>query len=155
MALEIEHKFLVKSDEWKSSVVSETPIEQGYLTTGSGLTVRVRLKGARAFLTIKGPSDGSQRSEFEYPIPTEDAKAMLALEGASGRIAKTRFQVRSGSHTWDLDVFAGDNAGLVMAEVELGAQDEAFDRPSWAGQEVTEDPRYFNSYLAERPYRTW
>lgn len=155
MALEIEHKFLVDNDEWRSSVVSETPIEQGYLVTGTGLTVRVRLKGSQGFITIKGPSKGASRSEFEYPIPAEDARSLLSLEGATGIISKTRYQVRTGAHTWDLDRFAGDNEGLVMAEVELIAEGEDFERPTWVGKEVTEDPRYFNSYLAEHPYRTW
>ncbi len=136
-------------------MLSETPIEQGYLLTGAGLTVRVRLKGAQGYLTVKGPSKGASRSEFEYPIPAEDARAMLNLEGATGIIAKTRYQVRAGAHTWDLDRFSGDNEGLVMAEVELSEEGESFERPSWLGEEVTDDPRYFNVYLAEHPYRTW
>lgn len=155
MALEIERKFLVQNDDWRASVVSETPIEQGYLLTGGGLTVRVRIKGEQGFLTIKGPSKGASRSEFEYPIPAEDARALLSLDGATGIIAKTRYQVRAGTHTWDLDRFSGNNQGLVMAEVELSTEAESFDRPSWLGEEVTEDPRYFNAYLAENPYRRW
>lgn len=155
MGTEIEHKFLVKNDNWKSSVISETPIEQGYLTTGGGLTVRVRVKGDAAFLTVKGPSNGTRRSEFEYAIPPEDADAILNLDGASGVISKIRYQVRAGSHTWDLDVFDGENAGLVVAEVELDTEGEDFDRPDWAGEEVTDDPRYFNSALAEKPYSSW
>lgn len=155
MALEIEHKFLVKNEDWTDSVVSETPIVQGYLLTDRGLTLRVRIKGAQGFLTIKGPSKGATRSEFEYPIPVEDARALLDLEGATGIIAKTRYQVRAGSHLWDLDLFEGDNRGLVMAEVELRAEGERFEHPTWLGKEVTDDPRYFNSYLAEHPFGTW
>lgn len=155
MGIEIEHKFLVKNDNWKSSVISETPIEQGFLTTGRGLTVRVRRKGGAAYLTVKGPSNGTQRSEFEYAIPPDDADAILQLEGASGIISKIRYQVRAGSHTWDLDVFHGDNAGLIVAEVELSTEGEPFDLPDWAGDEVTDDTRYFNASLAEKPYCSW
>ncbi len=155
MAVEIEHKFLVKKETWKNAVASESAILQGYLSTGSGLTVRVRLKGSRGFLTVKGPSRGTLRNEFEYEIPAEDARELLALEGVSGVISKTRYQVRIGSHVWDVDVFSGDNAGLVLAEVELSEEGEVFERPDWIGEEVTEDPRYFNSALAEKPYRSW
>lgn len=155
MAVEIERKFLVKNDAWRESVESESHIMQGYLAADANVTVRVRIKGDAAYLTIKGPTQGFGRSEYEYPIPAADGAAMLKELPIFPVIDKTRFRVRCGAHVWDLDVFAGANAGLVMAEVELGSEDESFEMPEWAGEEVSADGRYYNANLARVPYSQW
>jgi adenylate cyclase len=117
--------------------------------------VRVRVKGEKAFLTIKGATAGISRSEYEYSIPVEDAERMLRELPVSPVIDKVRHHVRCGRHLWELDVFSGANQGLEMAEVELASEDEAFELPSWAGDEVTADPAYYNVNLARRPYSRW
>lgn len=155
MGVEIERKFLVADDSWRDAVTSSTRIMQGYLTSGKAVTVRVRIRGEQGFLTIKGATSGVTRSEYEYEIPLADAESMLAELAQGPVIDKVRHEVRVGDHTWDLDVFAGDNEGLVMAEVELASDSEAFVLPAWAGAEVSHDARYFNVNLAARPYRTW
>ncbi|MBK1722853.1 CYTH domain-containing protein [Thiocystis violacea] len=155
MAVEIERKFLVCSDSWRAAVEEETHILQGYLAEGSAATVRVRVRGDLAYLTIKGATQGISRLEFEYRIPVEDAEIMLRELAVSPVIEKVRYRVRRGRHLWDLDVFAGENAGLVMAEIELDAEEADFERPDWAGEEVSGDPRYFNVNLAQLPYRRW
>ncbi len=155
MAIEVERKFLVKNDAWRDQVESEVHIMQGYLANNAGLTVRVRVKGDEAFLTVKGATEGISRAEFEYPIPVADAESMLAELAISPPVDKVRYRIPVGDHVWELDVFAGENAGLVMAEVELGAEDEAFEMPAWAGEEVSADPRYYNVNLARNPYRRW
>lgn len=155
MPTEIERKFLVQGDSWRSAVESESRMLQGYIATNQTATVRVRLAGDRAWLTIKGMMQGPSRSEYEYPIPPEDALAMLDELAVSSPISKVRYRVRHGAHVWDLDVFAGENAGLVMAEVELASEDETFEMPDWAGAEVTGDGRYYNVNLARHPYRHW
>ncbi len=154
MAVEIERKFLVCKETWRSSVEEESPIQQGYLADGA-TTVRVRRYGELAYLTIKGPSSGISRLEFEYRIPLADAEVMLAELAVASVIEKTRYRVRCGSHVWDLDVFEGENAGLVLAEVELDAEDADFERPDWAGEEVSDDPRYYNASLSQNPYQSW
>lgn len=154
MGVEIERKFLVRSDRWEDQAVGSTPMRQGYLARGSGVTVRVRVAGDQAWLTIKGPTHGISRSEFEYPIPVADAAQLL--DRHAGRcVEKRRFRVPVDGHTWEVDRFEGDNAGLVLAEIELTHPDESFALPDWAGAEVSGDPRYFNAYLAEHPYREW
>jgi adenylate cyclase len=155
MATEIERKFLVNGDSWRDAVLSQERIMQGYLANNQNATVRVRVKGAHAFLTIKGAAQGISRSEYEYPIPVEDAEAMLAELAVSPAIDKVRYRVRHGDQVWELDVFAGDNAGLVMAELELEHEDQPYDRPDWAGTEVSGDPRYYNVNLARHPYKHW
>ncbi len=155
MAKEIERKFLVKGETWRSQVLSETRLVQGYLLDRPDLTLRVRIKAQEAFLTLKGASKGIARSEFEYPIPLEDAQALLAEFALFPPIDKIRYQVQVGAHRWDLDVFLGANAGLVLAEIELQDPEESFIRPDWLGEEVSEDPRYYNVNLAKQPYRTW
>jgi adenylate cyclase len=155
MGVEIERKFLVEGDAWRARVESSQHIMQGYLANNATGTVRVRVKGEAAYLTIKGPTRGASRSEFEYRIPVADAEAMLAELAVFPPIDKVRYRIPSGDHVWELDVFAGENEGLVMAEVELGAEDETFDVPPWAGQEVTGDPRYYNVNLARNPYKHW
>lgn len=153
MAIEIERKFLVRDLDFLAGH-DGVRIAQGYLSTTPDSTVRVRLSGNDAWLTIKGRSTGATRLEFEYPVPASDAQQLLALCQA-GRIDKTRYKVPVGAHVWDVDVFHGDNDGLVVAEVELGDEQEAFVRPAWLGDEVTDDPRYFNSALSERPFSRW
>ena len=155
MALEIERKFLVKEESWRDKVESQVHIMQGYLANNVNATVRVRVKGDAAYLTIKGATTGISRTEYEYPIPVEDAQAMLRELALFPAIEKTRYNVRSGKHLWELDLFAGENEGLVMAEVELASEDEAFEMPEWAGEEVSSDPRYYNASLAQRPYKSW
>ncbi len=155
MAVEIERKFLVVGDQWRHDVEQSTHIVQGYLASAGRATVRVRIKGDDAFLTIKGRTEGISRSEYEYQIPVEDAQAMLAELAQGPVVDKVRHLVPSAGHMWELDVFAGDNEGLVMAEVELSSDDEAVDLPAWAGAEVSDDDRYYNVNLAVRPYRTW
>jgi len=155
MSVEIERKFLVEGDTWRSQVASESHIMQGYLASSPEVTVRVRVKGNQAFLTIKGESRGVARSEYEYPIPVVDAEEMLRDLAVLPPIDKVRHRIPLGGHVWELDVFAGENAGLVMAEIELSSEDEDFDLPDWAGQEVSDDQRYFNVNLAKNPYRRW
>jgi adenylate cyclase len=155
MGVEIERKFLVKNDSWRVHVESEWHTMQGYLANNANATVRVRVRGDTAYLTIKGPGRGISRSEYEYPIPVADAEAMLKELAVSPPVDKVRYRVRAGKHLWYLDVFAGENAGLVMAEVELAAEDEVFERPDWLGDEVSGDPRYFNVNLARNPYKHW
>jgi len=155
MATEIERKFLVRDDRWREQAQPGVQLMQGYLASTPAVTVRARLKGEQAVLTIKGATRGISRSEYEYPIPVADAKAMLSELAETGIIEKTRYRVQCGAHTWELDLFAGDNAGLVLAELELCAEDEAFERPSWLGEEVSDDPRYYNANLARHPFKDW
>lgn len=152
MAIEIERKFLVSPD-WPRPERG-TRMVQGYLASSGGLTVRVRKTDDHAYLTLKGPARGLSRAEFEYEIPTDDADALLALGGGSV-VEKTRYLVPAGPHTFEVDVFEGANQGLVVAEIELSSEDESFERPSWLRAEVSDDPRYRNSALVERPYSTW
>ncbi len=153
MGIEIERKFLVKDDSWKAEAGEGQVYRQGYLCSGHGKTVRVRIIGAQAFLTIKGPTNGISRSEFEYEIPVADAEAMLSLCG--NLVEKTRYIIEHAGMPWELDVFAGANDGLVMAEIELDAEDQSIELPDWAGEEVSGDPRYYNAYLAEHPFAKW
>jgi len=151
MATEIERKFLVSAD-WPRPAQG-TRLLQGYLSRGA-VSVRVRTSAERAWLTVKGPTSGLSRAEFEYEVPLVDAEEMLALSPTKP-IEKTRYLVPLGRHVVEVDVFAGENAGLVVAEIELATEDESFDKPSWLGEEVTTDPRYRNTALAESPYSTW
>jgi adenylate cyclase len=160
MGVEVERKFLVVGDDWREQVTSKVHIVQGYLARPDanqpgGATVRVRTKGDHAYLTIKGPSAGIARSEFEYEVPVEDARAMLDQLAQGPVVDKVRHLVPVGGHVWEVDVFAGDNAPLVMAEVELADADEAFEMPAWAGRDVSDDPRYYNANLARSPYASW
>lgn len=154
MGVEIERKYLVEGDSWRGQIVSATRIVQGYLARGD-VTVRARIRGDRAYLTVKGRSQGIARSEFEYDIPVPDAEAMLTELADGPVVEKTRHLIDVGGHTWELDVFAGANEGLVMAEIELADADEQFDLPQWAGAEVSDDPRYYNVNLAREPFSQW
>lgn len=153
MPAEIERKFLVADDAWRAGAVG-TRYVQGYLSRDPERTVRVRRAGDRAFLTIKGISRGISRPEFEYAIPVAQAEDLFAL-CLGPLIEKTRTIVEYSGKRWEVDEFAGDNAGLVVAEIELKGEDEVFDLPPWAGAEVSDDPRYFNSSLSERPFKSW
>jgi adenylate cyclase len=155
MGIEVERKFLVSDESWRDEVTSSTRIVQGYIAQTGSATVRVRVTGDRGFLTVKGLSVGVSRSEFEYEVPVADALAMLDELAQGPVIDKVRHLVPVGAHVWEVDVFAGENAPLVMAEVELSDSQEAFVRPEWAGVEVSDDQRYFNVNLARSPYSTW
>lgn len=155
MPQEIERKFLVKGD-YKSEAYAQSRIVQGYIGVGCGRTVRIRIRGERGYLTIKGRSDasGMSRYEWEKEIPRDEAEELLKLCDP-GVIDKTRYLVRCGRHTFEVDEFYGDNEGLTVAEVELGAVDEPFERPDFLGEEVTGDVRYYNSWLIRHPFKTW
>jgi CYTH domain-containing protein len=155
MAQEIERKFLVRGS-FKEAAFDALRITQGYLSTSPGCSVRVRLRGDQGFLTIKGPSPdgGLSRFEWEKEIGADDARALMEL-CEPGIIDKTRYLVKVGKHTFEVDEFHGDNEGLVVAEVELGAPDEAFEKPDWLGEEVTGVRRYYNSALTKNPYKVW
>ena len=155
MAQEIERKFLVSGD-FKSEATKATRITQGYLSSIPERTVRVRIKGDKGYMTVKGigSDSGASRFEWEKEIPVEDVLELLKI-CEPGVIDKTRYLVPAGKHTFEVDEFYGDNEGLVVAEVELGSEDEEFVRPGWLGEEVTGDPRYYNSMLMKKPYKTW
>ena len=155
MAQEIERKFLVSGD-FKSEVTKATRITQGYLSSVPERTVRVRIKGDKGYMTVKGigSDSGASRFEWEKEIPVEDVRELLKI-CEPGVIDKTRYLVPAGKHTFEVDEFYGDNEGLVVAEVELSSEDEEFVRPEWLGEEVTGDARYYNSMLMKKPYKTW
>ncbi|MCS4503288.1 Inorganic triphosphatase [wastewater metagenome] len=155
MAEEIERKFLVTGDAWRDAADAGQPMRQGYLGRDIHASVRVRLAGARAWLNIKGATLGVQRREYEYAIPADEAQEMLDHLCHRPLIEKTRYHVPVDGHTWEVDVFEGDNAGLVVAEVELASAEEAFTRPEWAGREVSHLPRYYNVSLVRYPYSEW
>lgn len=154
--IEIERKFLVTSDAYKQEAFKKTRITQGFLNTDKERTVRVRLKGGKGFLTVKGPSsdDGLARFEWEKEIPAEDAKALLDLCEPIV-IDKIRYEVRQGSHIFEIDEFLVDNEGLVIAEVELDSKEEMFSKPYWLGEEVTGQVKYYNSQISKKPYKEW
>jgi len=155
--LEIERKFLV-TGEFKDKAYDATRIRQGYIASGKGRTVRVRVRGDRGYLTIKGPSNvaGLARFEWEREISVEDANALMGI-CEPGIIDKTRYLVKSpdGRHIWEVDEFYGENEGLVMAEIELNDEKEQYSRPDFIGREVTGDRRFYNSHLRQNPYRIW
>lgn len=155
MAREIERKFLVVNDGWRAGVTRSIPMRQGYLGSGGEVSVRVRIEGEEARLNLKSVTLGVSRDEFEFPLPL--AGALEALDRFCGQrcVEKVRHLVPSGSHVWEIDVFAGANAGLVVAEIELSTEDEAFLRPEWLGREVSDEPRYYNVSLLDAPYSSW
>ena len=152
---EIERKFLV-TGEFKSQAFSQSRIIQGYISSAHGRTVRVRIRDGKGFLTIKGASNtsGTTRYEWETELPLDEARELMKL-CEPGVIDKTRYLVRSGCHVFEVDEFYGENEGLVVAEVELRSEDEAFVKPAFVGEEVTGDARYYNSRLMKNPYTTW
>jgi adenylate cyclase len=153
LAVEIERKFLLRNDAWRAHSQRSVRMVQAYLG-GERCSVRVRIEGDEAFLNLKSKDLGAKRLEFEYPVPVAEAEQMLEAFGGP-QVAKTRHYVPCGAHTFEIDVFSGDNAGLVVAEIELAAEDEAFERPDWLGAEVTDEPRYYNVALARNPFSTW
>lgn len=152
MAIEIERKFLVTGTAWRQG--PGRLLCQGYLNQACGVTVRVRIDDARGFLTVKGPAEGLSRAEFEYEIPLPDAQELLKL--CSGAlIEKRRYQVFLDGYCWEIDEFLGENCGLIVAEIELPAEDAPYSRPAWLGREVSDDPRYRNSNLVLCPFSSW
>ncbi|MCW4454774.1 CYTH domain-containing protein [Flavobacterium sp. MXW15] len=161
MGIEIERKFLVVGDGWRGAAHEVVPMAQGYINDMGAMdrgeqkaSVRVRIQGDAAFLNLKSRELGHTRQEFDYPIPVADARALLAL-CVGGLVDKRRHLVRHGGHVWEVDEFLGENAGLVVAEIELDSADEAFEKPDWAGAEVTDEARYYNLALASHPYSQW
>jgi len=156
MAQEIERKFLVNSDAFKDEAARQTRITQGYLSSVPERTVRVRIKGDKGYITIKGigSASGASRYEWEKEIPVAEVEELLKI-CEPGVIDKTRYEVKSGESTFEIDEFYGENQGLVVAEVELSSEDEQFERPEWLGEEVTGDARFYNSMLMKNPYTTW
>ncbi len=153
MPTEIERKFLVTGDGWKADVVDTTRMRQGYFETGPMSTVRVRIEGERAVLTIKGPTVGISRAEYEYEIPMEDACQMLDIFCTDRQVEKVRYDVDFGAMVWEVDVFEGANQGLVLAEVELERPDQSVELPAWVGEDVSQDSRYRNACLATNPWK--
>ena len=161
MAIEIERKFLVISEAWRAQAHHRLRIAQAYLNDSEALasgreqcSVRIRITGESANISIKSRKAGARRQEFEYPIPLADAESLMRL-ACEGRIEKVRHLVHLGGHLWEIDEFAGDNVGLVVAEIELQHEDEPFDRPDWLGAEVTDCLRFYNMALAARPFHHW
>jgi len=154
MAIEIERKFLIKDDFWRNESDEGTPIKQGYLNSTTERTVRVRIYGNKGFITIKGKNENLTRKEFEYEIPLNDAVELLKL-CERPIIEKTRFLLYQDNNTWEIDVFDGENEGLIIAEIELTSESDTFKIPSWLGEEVSHDTRYYNSSLIINPYINW
>lgn len=154
MSVEIERKFLVRGDAWKS-LAQGAALRQGYLSSHPERIVRVRIEGDAAMLTIKGRTVGATRGEWEYPLPLEDAQRFLDELCEKPIIDKVRYRIPYQGMIWEVDEFAGENTGLVVAEIELSAEDQVFAKPEWVGEEVTHDVRYFNANLLRKPYSTW
>lgn len=154
MGVEIEKKFLLAGNDWKE-LAEGTSYRQGYLSSVKERTVRVRTIRDKGFLTIKGISVGATRLEYEYEIPFEEADELLNELCEKPLIEKNRYKVNIGEHTWEIDEFFGENEGLVVAEIELESEKQEFIKPQWVGEEVTGDPRYFNSNLIKNPFRHW
>lgn len=154
--VEIERKFLIKDKNFIEKAIQKSEISQGYLNSNTERTVRVRIKGAQGFITIKGKSNesGTTRFEWEKEIALAEAKQLLLL-CEDFVISKTRYLVPQGNHTYEVDVFHGDNDGLIVAEIELTNENESFEKPNWLGEEVTNQKQYYNSYIANHPYKNW
>lgn len=159
MAIEIERKFLLLNDAWRKSVSSASTMRQGYFAGPAEeqqrASIRVRVEDQHAYLNIKSYELGISRQEYEYEIDRDDAEKMLATLCEKPLIEKTRYRVNIDKHTWEIDVFDGDNAGLVVAEIELMQENEYFEKPSWLGKEVSDDPRYYNVSLIKHPFKDW
>ncbi|MES2885765.1 MAG: CYTH domain-containing protein [Pseudomonadota bacterium] len=155
MATEIERKFLVTGDGWRNAAHKAIPMRHGYLAPlGGAASVRVRIEGTQGKLNVKAAKVGMSRAEYEYDVPAAEVEEMLATL-CSGLILKTRHYVTVGAHLWEVDEFEGDNAPLIVAEIELGSESEAFIKPDWIGEEVTQDRRYYNHTLSVTPYAQW
>lgn len=155
MAIEIERKYLVISDDWRKGAEQGTLFRQGYLVGSENSSVRVRIEGDKANLNIKSATLGIRRSEYEYAIPLDDAEEMLKNLCHKPLIEKLRYLVHHAGHTWEVDLFSGDNEGLIVAEVELKDENEAIELPCWVGQEVSNEARYYNVCLVKEPYKQW
>jgi adenylate cyclase len=155
MGREIERKFLLQSEAWRDAITDSVQLIQGYLSRSDNTAIRVRISGETAELNIKHTLDGIHRLEYEYPIPLDDARELLERVALRPLIDKTRHHVMHAGHLWEIDEFHRENAGLIVAEVELTGVDEAFERPAWLGEEVSDDPRYYNSNLSRLPFSEW
>lgn len=155
MPIEIERKFLVRDERWRAAADGGVRFRQGYLIGSKQASVRVRIEGEQANLNIKGATLGVRRLEYEYAIPLQEANELLDTLCEKPLIEKIRYTLRHGDHLWEIDRFEGDNAGLVVAEIELADENEPFERPEWLGEEVSADPRYYNVSLVKHPYREW
>ncbi|MCK5872781.1 MAG: CYTH domain-containing protein [Methylococcales bacterium] len=155
MAIEIEHKFLLANDDWRALVSHSATYKQGYLSSDKHSSIRVRITDDKAWLNIKSATIGTQRQEYEYLIPLDEAEEIINTLCHKPLIEKTRYFVTHEKHVWEIDEFAGENQGLIVAEVELKEVGENFVKPSWIALEVTEDIRYYNNQLGKHPYSTW
>ncbi len=156
MKTEIERKFLIVGDRWRTAADAGQHYEQGYiLSDPENVTVRIRIAGRQGFLTLKGPTSGISRSEMEYEIPVDEAEAMLENFCGDRVVSKMRYLLKFNGLTWEIDEFSGKNKGLILAEIELETENQPFEIPDWLGEEVSYDPRYFNAALARRPFSEW
>jgi adenylate cyclase len=156
MATEIEHKFLLQDDSWRNAnIIKRVRYRQGYMGSNEQSSIRVRISDHDAYLNIKGATLGVKRQEYEYPIPEQDAMELLDSLCGKPLIEKTRYYVEYEGYTWEIDVFEGDNQGLIVAEIEVEEEGQEFPMPAWVGKEVSDDPRYYNSCLAEHPFKDW
>lgn len=155
MGVEIERKFLLADTSWRNQVQRSERLIQGYLASDKLRSIRVRVQGDQALLNIKYSEDGIQRLEYEYPVPLDDAREILDKVAQRPVIDKIRHYIQRDGHLWEIDEFFGENAGLIVAEIELATVDEVFVRPPWLGAEVSQDQRYYNSNLARHPYTRW
>ncbi len=155
MPTEIERKYLVTGDSWRQAAGEGIALVQGYLGGNEKSSIRIRIHGENAYLNIKSRTTAILRSEFDYPIPVAEARELLHKLCDQPLIEKTRYPVRHQGHLWEIDVFAGQNEGLIVAEIELATPEEGFKLPAWAGQEVSHEPRYYNTCLVSHPYKDW
>jgi adenylate cyclase len=155
MAIEIERKFLLLNDDWKQQADSGTVMKQGYLSTDTTSSVRVRIEAQKAFLNIKSATSIIRRLEYEYPMPVSDATEILDKLCGGIVVEKIRYRVKQTPHVWEIDVFSAQNKGLIVAEIELNDEDESFIKPGWLGKEVSSDPRYLNMNLLSHPFSQW
>ena len=155
MGTEIERKFLIINNNWKNLPSEQTDYTQGYFTTNEKCSIRIRVAGDVANINIKSATLGIYRSEYDYPIPVKDAREILDDLCIHPLIEKTRYKIQYDNHTWEVDVFSGENEGLIVAEIELDSVDEEFTKPDWIGEEVSDDPRYYNVCLVGKPYKSW
>jgi len=155
MPIEIERKFLLKNNDWREQVTSSFRIRQGYMGEIDKASVRIRVQGKKANINIKSATLSMRRMEYEYEIPLDEALEMLDQLCKQPQVDKTRYIVEQGKFKWEIDEFYAENEGLLVAEIELDDEKEAFDKPKWLGEEVTEDPRYYNVNLIEKPYKEW
>ncbi len=155
MAKEIEHKFLLANENWRKSIKKSVKYKQGYLSSQPTSSIRIRLSDTQAWINIKSATIGTERLEFEYEIPVNDAEEIIISLCNKPLIEKIRHFVNNGKHIWEIDEFEGDNEGLIVAEIELSTAGEVFAKPEWLGQEVTRDLRYYNNNLVINPYKKW